>query len=44
MTDAERVISRAQTLMRLKGYSWSKAMAVAAETMKKEQDNASKAG
>jgi len=40
MTDEERVISRARTLMQMKGYSWSKAMAIAADTIKKEQQDA----
>lgn len=31
--DRERVLSRARTLMDTKGYGWSKAIAVAAETV-----------
>jgi hypothetical protein len=40
MTDEERIISRARTLMQTKGYGWSKAMAVAAETIKRENQDA----
>lgn len=33
LTTGERVISRARSLMRNKGYGWSKAIAVAADTL-----------
>ncbi len=33
LTDEERVILRALALMRNRGYGWSKAIAVAAETL-----------
>lgn len=34
MTEAERIKQRTLALMQNKGYSWSKAMAIAAETIK----------
>lgn len=36
LTDAERAISRARSLMQNKGYGWSKAVDRAAETLTKE--------
>lgn len=33
LTDEERVILRALSLMRNRGYGWSKAVAIAAETL-----------
>lgn len=35
LTDEERVIWRARALMRNKGYGWSKAVAIAGDTVKK---------
>jgi len=40
MTDEERVIQRTKALMQTKGYGWSKAMAIAADTIKKGQQDA----
>ena len=36
LTDEQRVLARARALMANKGYGWSKALAKAAETVKKE--------
>jgi hypothetical protein len=41
MTEQERVKQRAVALMQNKGYGWSKAMAVAAQTVKKGEKHAS---
>lgn len=42
MSEQERIKQRALALMTNKGYGWSKAIAVAAETIRKEQANANR--
>jgi hypothetical protein len=39
MTDAERVLSRARSLMQTRGYGWSKALAAAMETTHNADSN-----